>query len=239
MDGWGAEASEREIRRSSHSSTCPLVSPSHCALDSGVMHAASLLALGFLLGMRHALDADHVVAVSAIVARHPSPRRAAVVGMLWGLGHSVTVLLLGGAITWFKIVLSERATTALELGVAAMLVALGFANLRTRSTVAPASAARPLLVGMMHGLAGSAAIALLVLATVADSRWALGYLALFGIGTMTGMTLATTAMAVPMAAAASRFATWPSRLVTASGVASIAVGFWLAWSLLGGEGTTG
>lgn len=203
------------------------------------MHAASLLALGFLLGMRHALDADHVVAVSAIVARHPSPRRAAVVGMLWGLGHSVTVLLLGGAITWFKIVLSERATTALELGVAAMLVALGFSNLRRRSTVARASAARPLLVGMMHGLAGSAAIALLVLATVADSRWALGYLALFGIGTMTGMTLATTAMAVPMAAAASRFATWPSRLVTASGVASIAVGFWLAWSLLGSEGTTG
>lgn len=200
------------------------------------MNAASLLALGFLLGMRHALDPDHLVAVSAIVARHPSPKRAAGVGVLWGLGHSLTVLVLGGIIVWFKVAVSDQASAALELGVAVMLVWLGFANLRTQTSTAAASAARPLLVGMMHGFAGSAAVALLVLATVSDSRWALGYLALFGVGTIAGMTLATSAIAVPMAAASERFGAMRQRLVTVSGVASIAFGAWLAFSLVQDSG---
>jgi high-affinity nickel permease len=198
------------------------------------MNAASLLALGFLLGMRHALDPDHVVAVTTIVARHPSPRRAAWIGVLWGLGHSATVLLLGGVIVWFKLAISNSVAVGLELGVAAMLILLGFANLRqgTARDHTHASAARPVLVGMMHGLAGSAAVALLVLATVSDPHWALGYLALFGVGTIAGMSIVTSAIAMPMAAATNRMERLRPRLVLASGVASIAFGVWFAVQLV-------
>ena len=85
--------------------------------------------LGFLLGMRHAVDPDHVVAVTAITARHPSFARSALVGVLWGVGHTVTLLIVGGSIVLFKVGISHRFGVALELSVAGMLVYLGFSNL--------------------------------------------------------------------------------------------------------------
>ncbi len=192
----------------------------------------TLLALGFLLGTRHALDPDHVVAVTTIVTRNPSVARAVRVGALWGVGHSVTVLVIGGVIAAFRLVVSHRVAATLELGVAVMLIALGVANLRVRAAPATPSDARPLLIGMMHGLAGSAAVALLVLAAVTDTRVAIAYLALFGAGTVIAMTAVTGAMAMPLVAAARRVEHARRWLLAGSGVISIALGAWIAYSLL-------
>jgi high-affinity nickel-transport protein len=203
-------------------------------------NAQSLSFLGFLLGIRHALDADHVTAVAAILARQPSVRRALRVGVWWGVGHTCTILLVGGTIAAFRIVVSPRVGLALEFGVALMLIVLGFWNLRRMRQLGapqvPTSGARPLVVGMVHGLAGSAAIALLVLATVSDPRWALGYLALFGIGTVAGMVLVTTALAVPATLATRRYGSAHRWLAVGSGVLSIALGVWIAAELSGPNG---
>ncbi len=173
----------------------------------------SLLAVGFFLGMRHATDADHVIAISTIVSRQRSMRSAAMIGVLWGVGHTLTVMLVGGAIILFTITIPPRAGLAMEFAVGVMLVLLGFLNLTglnqwIRDNVAPGSSihghthahgdyahshvhghgparhghneeqtpqawldrklggiglyqmARPLVVGIVHGLAGSAAVAL-------------------------------------------------------------------------------
>jgi hypothetical protein len=188
----------------------------------------SILVLGFLLGMRHATDADHVVAVSTIVSRDRTLRGAARIGSLWGLGHTLTVLLVGGAIIVFGLVIPPRLGLALELGVGLMLIVLGARTLRRdrpHRHDAPVTA-RPVLVGVVHGLAGSAAAALLVLSTIHEPAWALGYLAVFGAGTIAGMVLITTALAMPIAAAARGLGEggglrW---LGVAAGVASIAFG---------------
>ena len=172
-----------------------------------------VLLLGFFLGMRHATDADHVVAVSTIVSRERSVRAAGMVGALWGIGHTVTILLVGGAILLFGVVISPRVGLTMEFSVALMLVLLGTMNLtgamkrmdevaheHHHGKEAPAphvheaiahgrsrlSLLRPLVVGVVHGLAGSAAVALLVLTTIHDAAWGLLYLLVFGIGTVGG-----------------------------------------------------
>lgn len=197
------------------------------------MSAISIAVLGFLLGMRHAVDPDHVVAVSTIATRSTSLRRAAAVGAMWGLGHTLTILAVGGTIVFARVAISPRVGMAMEFSVAIMLILLGFQNLATaRATDAPApSARRPLYVGMVHGMAGSAAVALLVLATVSDPWWALAYLALFGLGTVVGMVLVTGAIALPAALAMARMRSARRWLTLASGVASVVFGLFLASQL--------
>ncbi|HEY4156513.1 MAG TPA: high-affinity nickel-transport family protein [Polyangiaceae bacterium] len=218
------------------------------------MNALAVLALGFFLGMRHATDADHVVAVSAIVSRERSPRAALWIGALWGLGHSATILFVGGAIVLFGLVIPPRLGLSLEMSVAVMLVVLGALNLSGglrgiqaaahddssthsagghthRPLAAGAWRLRPLCVGLVHGLAGSAAVALLVLATITDARWALGYLAIFGFGTVLGMMLLTSALSVPLAAAARRFASFDRGIARATGFLSVAFGLFLAYRI--------
>src|SRR5260221_14404546 len=104
----------------------------------------SIIALGFFLGMRHATDADHVIAISTIVSRQRSMRSAAMIGVLWGLGHTLTVTLVGGAIILFTITIPPRVGLAMEFAVGVMLVLLGFLNLTglnewIRDNVAPGS----------------------------------------------------------------------------------------------------
>lgn len=188
----------------------------------------SILLLGFLLGMRHATDADHVVAVSTIVSEEASVRRASGIGALWGIGHSITILLVGGAIVAFRLAIPPRLGLALEFSVALMLIALGVITLAGRRIGSARSVARPVAVGVVHGLAGSAFVALVVLAAVPETWVALLYLALFAAGTIAGMAAITAAIAVPSALSARRFVGVHRYVRIASGVASLAFGLILA-----------
>ena len=192
----------------------------------------SVTVLGFLLGMRHATDPDHVVAVTTIVAQQRSLGRAARTGMLWGIGHTATILLVGGAIIVLKIQTTSippRLGLSLEFAVAVMLVVLGLLTLAGGERRVADSTARPITVGFVHGLAGSAAVATLPqVALIPDPTWAAAYLAVFGVGTIAGMMLVTASIAAPALMATHRFAGLNRTLRIASGVASVAFGLFLA-----------
>jgi high-affinity nickel-transport protein len=250
--------------------------------------ALVILGIGFFLGMRHATDPDHVVAVSTIVSRERSISRAGWIGVLWGVGHTLTILAVGAAIILFGVAIPPRLGLTLEFSVALMLILLGVLNLTgamrsisdrfspthpqhhgthahlhshgdyahvhahahgsdrehhgsevepPRWLAAPFArlglfhSLRPFLVGIVHGLAGSAAVALLVLSTIREPRWAIFYLLVFGVGTIVGMMLMTLLFSLPFTVAANRFA-WLSRsLVTATGVVSLVFGLVVAYQI--------
>ncbi len=190
--------------------------------------ATTIVLLGFFLGMRHALDADHVVAVSTIVSRERSIVRAAAIGATWGVGHSLTILIVGGAIVVFRIALPPAASATMEFLVAVMLVVLGIRNLRHRPHTHERETRLPsLVVGVIHGLAGSAAVALLIVPVIRSQFLATIYLAVFGLGTIAGMMLMTTAMATPIALTQRRFESVQRPLAVAFGVLSIGFGVFL------------
>ncbi|MGQ0646315.1 MAG: HoxN/HupN/NixA family nickel/cobalt transporter [Gemmatimonadaceae bacterium] len=246
----------------------------------------TICALGFFLGMRHATDPDHVVAVSAIVARHRRIRDAAVVGAVWGIGHTLTIVVVGGAIILFGWVIPPRLGLSMEFSVALMLIVLGLMNLsgfvkRIRETAPVAGGPdgqrhvhahihgdyvhthehnhqpehhphdptqtplgrldrklgalgayrflRPLIVGVVHGMAGSAAVALLVMASIGRSSWSVLYLLVFGLGTVIGMMLVTAAIGIPFAAEGTQRIPLRNGLRVASGVLSLAFGLFLAY----------
>lgn len=214
----------------------------------------SILAIGFFLGMRHATDPDHVVAVTTIVSRQSKLSRAALTGLFWGIGHTLTILVVGAAIILFGIVIPARVGLSMEFSVALMLIFLGLMNVlafvrsgmphsHPHSDDTPSLSMdhffggfalyrhlRPLLIGIVHGLAGSAAVALLVLATIRDARWAIAYLLLFGIGTVAGMMLIT----MSIASAFSFFSHRPrfgGSLAFASGLISLGFGLLLVYQI--------
>ena len=194
--------------------------------------AITPILLGALLGLRHATDADHVVAVTTIVARERSLMRAARVGAIWGVGHTFTLLLLGGAIVAFRLVIPPRLGLGLEFGVAIMLIGLGFSNIRQRDEDRPPRLSRPLLVGIVHGLAGSAAVALLVLATIREPLAAAFYLLMFGLGTIIGMMIVTLLLAAPALYATGRVARMQTGVRLAAGALSVVFGMLLARELI-------
>lgn len=217
------------------------------------MTLLAILALGFFLGMRHATDSDHVVAVTTIVSRERSPVSALWVGALWGLGHTATILVVGGAIVLFGWVIPPRVGLSMEMSVAVMLIVLGAMNLsgalkgiqQAASHAHPHPPAgdgaaphvhvrgplRPLVIGVVHGLAGSAAVALLVLATIKSAGLALVYLAVFGAGTVSGMMLLTAAMSVPIRALSKRFDHAEQTLGRVTGLVSLVFGLFLAYQI--------
>ncbi|HEY4051886.1 MAG TPA: sulfite exporter TauE/SafE family protein [Acidobacteriaceae bacterium] len=233
-----------------------------------------LSGLGLILGMRHSTDPDHVVAVSTIVSKQRSIRHAALIGMFWGLGHTLTIFVVGCLIILFGVVIPPRIGLSMEFSVALMLILLGVLNLtglmrkitqrlhnmrkpepksrafdqanpctgtealldRTIGHLGVYQCMRPLVIGIVHGLAGSAAVALLVLSTIRSPIGATGYLLVFGAGTMLGMMCMTTAMAVPLAYAGNRFTQVSRYLGVASGLVSLCFGAFLVYQLgfLGG-----
>lgn len=202
--------------------------------------AVSAAVLGFLLGLKHATDADHVVAITTIVSRERTFSRAARIGGLWGVGHSLTVFLVGGALVVFRIAMPPRVGLALEFGVALMLIILGFNNLRPAKAAKPHShdiparfnSIRPVIIGVVHGLAGSAAAALLVLAAIPDTLYALAYLFIFGVGTIAGMTLITAMLAVPSVYAADRVVRLQHGIRLAAGALSLVFGIFVAREII-------
>jgi high-affinity nickel permease len=252
------------------------------------MSVLAILLFGFVLGMRHATDPDHVIAVSTIVSRERSLSKSALIGAFWGLGHTITILFVGAAIILFNLTISPRVGLTMELCVGLMLIVLGILYLSGISKwlsekFSPAHphisgehvhlhehnshvhyhwhshhaakehhgdsltppkwmsspfsklglfhTLRPFLIGIVHGLAGSAAVALLVLATIRNLRWGVIYLLIFGVGTIAGMVLITMAMSLPFSYAGRRFA-WLNRgLVTGSGILSLAFGLFVTYHI--------
>jgi len=219
--------------------------------------------IGLLLGMRHSTDPDHVIAVTTIVTRLRTLRHASFVGMLWGVGHTLTIFVVGSAIILFDIVIPPRVGLSMEFAVALMLILLGVLNLTgvlawfTGRVTPPAESVsegrgtsnserlldrafsrfgtyqlvRPLVIGIVHGLAGSAAVALLVLATIHNPVWAIGYLLLFGLGTIAGMMLMTAVIAVPVVWTGKSFARLNRYMCATSGIVSVAFGLFLVYQI--------
>jgi hypothetical protein len=252
--------------------------------------ALAILGIGFFLGMRHATDPDHVIAISTIVSRERSIIKSAWIGILWGIGHTLTILLVGAGIILFGLAIPARVGLTMEFSVGLMLILLGVLNLTgamkwISEEFSPAHPAvtgdhahihehgtklhlhwhshqpnrehhaesltppswteafakrpglgwfhtlRPLFVGLVHGLAGSAAVALLVLTTIRDPKWAVLYLLIFGVGTIAGMMLITAAISLPFSFAGYRFAWLNKSLIVGSGVLSLAFGFFVCYQI--------
>jgi len=174
----------------------------------------SLLVLGFLLGLRHATEADHLAAISTIVTERRSLLSSSLVGAFWGVGHTLALSLAGVGVLLLRYQLTDRMTHVLELCVGIMLVLLGANVLRTivgegashahaHMAVPSHSRAdlwffsRPLLVGMVHGLAGSAPLLLLALTVMSSPLVAFSYIAVFGVGSLMGMTIMSLLVGVP------------------------------------------
>ena len=198
------------------------------------MRALVIAGLGFALGLRHAADSDHLVAVTAIAARYKRVGPAALVGVFWGLGHTLTICLVGGAIIVFNLVVPPRVGLALEFAVGIALLVVGLLNLTGHGGFLSAERdegrlprLRAFLLGLVHGLAGSAAVALLVLATVRDPVAACAYLLVFGLGTIMGMVLVTVALTSPVAVLADRFRWSGTGLRVATGLLSLGLGVWV------------
>src|SRR5262245_29689084 len=200
------------------------------------MKPIALLGLGLLLGLRHAADPDHVVAIGAIAARTKRLWPAMRLGIVWGLGHTLTLFVVASGIILFDWAVPPRLGLSMEFCVAIALVVVGLVNVRRYSHDRPDSSdaggpRRAFLVGLVHGLAGSAAVALLIVSTVHDPRWACAYLLVFGAGTLAGMTLITTGLALPVATVAHRWRGGDHLIRLATGTMSMAMGMWLVYQI--------
>jgi ABC-type nickel/cobalt efflux system permease component RcnA len=251
----------------------------------------SILAVGFFLGMRHATDPDHVIAVTTIVSNQRNSMRAALIGAFWGVGHTLTIFVVGAGIILFNLVIPVRVGLSMELSVAAMLIILGVWNVAGFLGAVPAGTApagsiqdhaaekaghshshshgdfvhnhahqhesysdspdhapldwmdrvfgkvsvyqyiRPLVVGIVHGLAGSAAVALLVLTTIRNVHWAVAYLLIFGVGTIAGMMLITMSIASAFTMMGRGRQKFSRRLALASGLLSLGFGLFVAYQI--------
>ncbi len=221
-----------------------------------------LLGLGLILGLRHALDPDHIAAVSTIVSESRSVRRSSLIGTCWGLGHTMSLLIAGVLVIALKIQISDRAALWMEFAVALMLILLGLkAILRSlrgwrihvhrhthdgrshshmhlhRPSEEHAhqhrhlirSGARPFLVGMVHGMAGSAALMILVLATIPSVVAGLIYIAVFGLGSVGGMLIMSSLISLPFILTRKRFNVLSQGLQVAVGLFSLSFGLFLTW----------
>lgn len=191
---------------------------------------------GVVQGARHALEPDHVTAVATVMIEAPSPRRGVFYAACWGLGHAAMLLFVAGPLVALRVELPEAVTTVLELCVGAMLVYLGVRALRVRTAPEPAPeraplhvrGRRPFAIGVVHGLAGSGALAALIALGAPTVTTGLTCLALYAFGTVLGMVALATA-AGPMLARVGRLPKVATGLATAAGIASIAVG--LGWTV--------
>jgi ABC-type nickel/cobalt efflux system permease component RcnA len=232
------------------------------------MSWVGLATFGFLLGMRHAVEADHVAAVASLSTRPTSWVQAVRVGAVWGLGHTLTLFIVGTIVLLADTVVPEPIAWGLELAVGVMLVGLGADVLRrllrervhfhvhahdngTTHFHAHSHAEenghahgqdpfqgfprRALVVGLMHGMAGSAALVLLAISNAPSFAMGLVYIAVFGIGSILGMALLSVAITVPLRYSARSItsASFHNGLQGVIGVATVLIGFALILELVG------
>ena len=226
------------------------------------MSAFAVLTTGFVIGLRHALDADHLAAVSTIVSDRKSIWSSSIVGGLWGVGHTISLLIVGGLVIFLKLGISETAAGYLEAVVGLMLIILGLNVLRKlvqaerlhahehehdghshthihlhQPDEAPAAhhafSPRSVIVGMIHGLAGSAGLMLLILPAIDSSTLAMLFIVIFGAGSIGGMMVMSFLMGLPLHFTASRFALVNKGIRFVAGVFSFGLGMMIVFDKLG------
>jgi ABC-type nickel/cobalt efflux system permease component RcnA len=236
----------------------------------GSLSTLAVWTIGLLFGLKHATEVDHVVAISTIVSRHKNVFHSAIVGALWGAGHSVSLLVMGVIVLSLRVGIPERVSGWLELAVAFMIIALGISALwrsaRHNSKVhvhqhshdglshthvhfhenetqhAPVSHAKhshavsrvgwkPVLIGMMHGLAGSGALTLLILTQIGSFWIGFLYVVIFGIGSTVGMLVMSGLIGLPFALTSNRLTRLHQGLQTVAAVLSIGFGIWYAYEV--------
>lgn len=240
----------------------------HMLENVGSLSAVTALIIGFTLGLKHATEVDHVVAISTIVSQHKNVFRSAIVGALWGAGHTASLLVVGTIALLLRVAIPERVSGWLEFCVALMIIGLGISALwralkksnqfhvhehshdgLTHKHVhfhehekkhEPSSTSRhshavsrvgvkPLLIGTMHGLAGSGALTLLVLTQIRSPFIGFLYLAIFGIGSIAGMVLMSGLLGLPFALTSNNLTKLHRHLQTVAAALSICFGIWYAY----------
>jgi len=224
----------------------------------------SILASGFVLGLKHAVEADHVAAVSTIVGEHKSLASSSLIGGLWGLGHTISLMIAGVAIVWLHINIGSRMSLALEFCVGVMLIVLGVNALRKlrrngrihmhvhhhggrehahlhihqargdeelHSHHGLKLGAKPVVIGMVHGFAGSAALMLLILSTIQHAMVALAYVLIFGIGSTGGMMIMSALVGLPARLTAKRFSRANLLLRGAAAIFSLSLGLFMTYEI--------
>ena len=226
----------------------------------------TVLGIGLLFGLKHATEVDHVVAVSTIASQQRNVLRSALVGALWGAGHTVSLLIVGVIVLSLRIAIPKSVSNWFEFGVALMIIGLGTTALwgalrkrgdvhvhehthegvahvhihfhesetrhkgeRKHSHAVSVVGIKPVLIGMMHGLAGSGALTLLVLTQI-ESVWVgFLYLAIFGFGSIVGMLVMSSLIGLPFALSSRSLSSLHHRMQLAAAIVSIAFGFWYAY----------
>ena len=234
----------------------------------GSLSMMAVLSVGLLFGLKHATEVDHVVAISTIVSRHKNIFHSALVGALWGAGHTASLLIVAAIVLTLRVAIPERVSGWLEFGVALMIIALGISGLRRalrenahvhvhqhrhdglshthihfhenetghepalpsqHSHTVSRLGWKPVLIGMMHGLAGSGALTLLVLTQISSSWVGFLYVATFGLGSILGMLLMSGLIGLPFAFSSRKLTHLHHGLQTLAAVFSICFGIWYAY----------
>ena len=223
----------------------------------------AVFGLGLIFGLNHALDPDHLIAVSTIVSEHKNLKWASLIGAFWGLGHTFTLFVVGLLVIGMKLTIPAKVADGLEFLVAVMLVFLGARVLwrsfqRDRAHLhahahnpqthahfhvhgsadedhghihAFKAMRRPFFVGMVHGLAGSATLMLLVLTTIPSALAGLAYIVIFGVGSIGGMLILSSMIGLPFILTAQRFTLLNRWIRLAAGTVSVLFGVYLGWTI--------
>lgn len=239
-------------------------------IGSDEIGAWAIISLGFFLGLKHALDADHLIAISTIVSQTKDWKQASKAGIIWGLGHTAALLFLGIFVIAFQFKVSDKLALILEFLVGIMLVYLGVVlflkiirnasfhfhehthgsyrhfhpHFHTRDEIQthdstnrnnwhhdPKFKGRSLVIGMVHGFAGSAALMLMVLATISSKIMAVVYIAIFGIGSVGGMMLMSALLSIPFLVTHKRYESWFKYIQLTAAVVSILFGCFLMYEI--------
>ena len=212
------------------------------------------LLLGFFLGIKHAFDADHIIAVSTMVTEHKNPFKASLVGTFWGIGHTTTLFIVGIIVLLLKITIPENVSLSLEMIVGFVLVLLGIKAIREKQeslhmhvhTHDQESHVHPHLhsnhnhwhkhyysfaIGLIHGLAGSGVLMILVLSTINEIFQGVYYILLFGIGSIIGMTVISFFVGIPFIYSAKKFPYIEKYLRVVAGILSIVFGLSIVYEI--------